>query len=304
MSDNAASRPLSDTENSGGEMPEQDPGTEPQPVPDTDPVEQEESEMEDPAALDALIAEKLGGPEPSSGESFDTASRARSTARPSLVPTAEEIMLMSSAQCLGQLKKHAVPYEKPGFETPLVKTPILLTGPIGGVRIAPMHPQKKPIHSVMDCRLALALVETAAECAAHGITDIEFYSTYRPLTAPPKTCPKGRAGKKCRTAQERYRKTVAEQKSQHRFARAIDIRRFKTATGETLDVLEDFDRRSGRPPCDYVPEASKARTLTALVCALHEHRVFSVMLTPNANKAHHNHFHFDLTPKARWYIVR
>ncbi len=163
---------------------------------------------------------------------------------------------------------------------------------------------KTPIHAVMDCHLVLALVEVARYARALGIVAVDFYSTYRPLSTPPENCPKRRAGKKCRTKQEQYQKIVSAKTSRHRFASAIDIRRFVTEDDEIIDVEADFERRSGTDPCSYTPETKKARILSDLVCGLHHNRIFNVMLTPNANKAHHNHFHFDVTPRASWHILR
>ena len=48
----------------------------------------------------------------------------------------------------------------------------------------------------------------------------------------------------------------------------------------------------------------KGQLLQDFACGLHKDKVFNVVLTPNANKAHHNHFHFDITPNATWYILR
>lgn len=263
--------------------------------------------MEDPSALEALILSKISTDNPETDSNKYLSGESDSYGRkplPAIVPSGEEIMKLTSTQCLKQLKQHKVPFKEADFETPLVETPVLLTGPIYGVRIAAMHPDKAPSHSVMDCRLVLALVQTAHQVKAYGINAIEFYSTYRPLSKPPDKCPQGAAGKKCQKKQQRYEQIRSAQTSQHRFARAVDIRLFRTESGDVLDVLNDFDRKSGTDPCSYVPTAQKARILSDIVCTLHARRIFNVMLTPNANKAHHNHFHFDLSPNARWYIVR
>ena len=156
----------------------------------------------------------------------------------------------------------------------------------------------------MDCHLALSLVAVARVAKSLDIAAIEFYSTYRPLKTPPRKCPKGKGRKKCLKRQREYHRIVKQQKSQHRFGRAIDIRWFKTADDRTIDVLEHFDRRSKQPPCSYHPTAPEATLLSKFVCRIYRQRLFNVMLTPNANKAHHNHFHFDLTPGARWNIIR
>ena len=221
------------------------------------------------------------------------------------IPPAPDNMGMSSKQCLAALEKRGVAFETPLFDTHLIETPVLLAGPVDGVRIGPhFQGKKKPTHAVMDCHLALAMSGVAQVAKRLGIAAIEFYSTYRPLKRPPKKCPKRAGRKKCLEKKRNYRKVVAAQKSQHRFGRAVDIRWLEMADGSRLDVLEHFERRDGVEPCSYSPASREAAVLTAFVCTIHRAHVFSVMLTPNANRDHHNHFHFDLTPRARFNILR
>jgi hypothetical protein len=280
-----------------------------------DAVEQEEQSMEDPEALRALIAAKCNETDlgvdtetPTGGDTDgtgDAASLLPLTSDNGVPPAAENLRL-SGKQCLSRLTSLGVSYERPTFETPHVTTPVLFTGPISGIRVGPRHQNaSKRTNAVMDCHLALALVEVAHIAASLGITAIEFYSTYRPLKPPPKKCPKkGKARKRCLKKRREYKRTLAAQKSQHRFGRAIDIRWFKTSDARTLDVLEHFERRFGTPPCSYRPKSADAQRLADFVCTVYRYRLFNVMLTPNANKAHHNHFHFDLTPGAHWNIIR
>lgn len=149
----------------------------------------------------------------------------------------------------------------------------------------------------------LALVELARQAKLLGVKEIQYYSTYRPLRKPPKSCKAGKAGSRCRKLKKSYRK-AQKSPSQHRAALAIDIRWFVTDRGETIDVLEDFERRSRADPCATRTRTEKGRLLQRFACGLHDEKIFNVMLTPNANKAHHNHFHFDITPNATWYILR
>ena len=268
-------------------------------------AEREEALLEDPDALDALIASKTRSLDEGSAD-FDGELSGHHVFPSGIgIPTATDNMRMSGSRCLQRLKEEKVSFEKPQFETPLIDTPVLLAGPIEEVRIGPRYTgNKRRTNAVMDCHLALALVAVARHAKQLGISTIEFYSTYRPLKRPPKKCPKGKGRKKCLKKVRAYRRTVKDQKSQHRFGRAIDIRWLQTTSEQKLDVLEHFERRSGEPPCSYLPEEENAKLLSQFVCGLYHYRVFNVMLTPNANKAHHNHFHFDVTPGAKWNIVR
>lgn len=70
--------------------------------------------------------------------------------------------------------------------------------------------------------------------------------------------------------------------SEHAFGRAIDIAGFRLADGAVINVERDwqagpyrsFLRRLARRACEY----------------------FSVVLTPDSNADHYNHFHFDIGP--------
>jgi hypothetical protein len=273
-----------------------------------DAVEQEEARMEDLDALAALISSKLQ-PESVPEEGLSEAPSEPSGSAPAAAAdiealTARDNLRIPAAKCRNRLKKLGISFKIPEFETPLVSSPVLLTSAIDGVRVAPRWAKQKPVNAVMDCHLVLALVDTVKVAKQLGIKEILFYSTYRPLKPPPKSCAKGRAGRNCRKLKKKYERVKRNQTSQHRFARAIDIRFVVTQDDTTLDVLEHFDRRSGADPCSYTPKTDEARLLTDWICAVHRHRIFNVMLTPNANKAHHNHLHFDLTPNAGWYVIR
>ncbi len=277
-------------------------------------LEAEEDRMEDSNALQMLIHARLSGEEApqskpgepmAAGEDEVAGGDAVDEALDRAAPAAGENMQLSGAACLRRLKAEGVSYERPRFETPRVGTPVLLSGPVADVQIRPRWPSGNREKEVMDCHLALALVEVAHQAKDLGVVEINFYSTYRPLRPPPKKCPKGKRRKRCLRAKRKYQRELrSKSPSQHRVARAIDIRFLQLEDGRTLDVLEHFDRRSGKDPCSYEPDTEEAKMLSKFVCGLWRTRTFNIMLTPNANKAHHNHFHFDLSAKAKWYIIR
>ena len=90
----------------------------------------------------------------------------------------------------------------------------------------------------------------------------------------------------------------------HRRGLAIDVGWLTTADGRAVAVLDDYELHSGAPPCEAGADTDVGRRLRDFACALHAAKAFNVVLTPNANKAHHNHFHLDVTPNARWAIIR
>lgn len=77
--------------------------------------------------------------------------------------------------------------------------------------------------------------------------------------------------------------------SQHSFANAIDIKAFTLKGGKRIAVQKTY----GKGP--EVPKTREGQFLRAVVRRAVDEGVFTVVLTPNFNRAHHNHFHFDLS---------
>ena len=77
--------------------------------------------------------------------------------------------------------------------------------------------------------------------------------------------------------------------------------------GSHLDVNDHFKGRIRAKTCG--PKARKVKTAEAIelreiVCAAVEQRLFNVVLTPNHNRAHRNHFHLEVMPGVEWMLVR
>ncbi len=75
-----------------------------------------------------------------------------------------------------------------------------------------------------------------------------------------------------------------ERISQHAFANAIDIAEFVTAKGEHIRVADHWD--TGDERAAFLREIHKGACV-----------IFGTVLGPEANAAHRNHFHLDLTPR-------
>jgi len=240
----------------------------------------------DPAGdpIAALIG-SLGAEAPVEGVGApiaSTAPPATSPAADTSGATAFDIWSMTDEACRARLDEAGVAVSTPDFETPFVKQPLLLDGPIRGVIVRPKLRRELRVNEVMDCRLIAALVDTAEIARSLGFSEILFYSTYRPM----------RDGAKAGKA------------SMHRRGLAIDVGWLATSDGAAVEVLESYERHEGAPPCDDDDGTDLGRRLRDFACTLHSRKTFNVVLTPNANKAHHNHFHLDITPDARWYIIR
>lgn len=77
-------------------------------------------------------------------------------------------------------------------------------------------------------------------------------------------------------------------RSQHATASALDIAGFRLADGRTISVLKDWPKDNA--------DARFLRQARDGACDM-----FSVVLSPDYNAAHRNHFHLDVGP---WWICR
>lgn len=216
------------------------------------------------------------------------------------VPPANELWQLSDKQCLAYLNDAQIKTHKPQFATPFVRTPLILDSPIEGVTIDTRW-STEPFRKVMDCRLIVSLIQLAAYARQSGVVQIQYYSTWRPIKTFDK-CGQGNKGKKCKKLYQRAQK--GHLPSQHSRATAIDIRWFTFEDGTVVDVLEHYEKNFHEPPCGDNPVTEKGQFLKNLACDLHAYKTFNVMLTPNADRDHANHFHFDITPNVNWYIIR
>jgi len=131
----------------------------------------------------------------------------------------------------------------------------------------------KPVR--VNCAFALRLLEferiaqeEAKELFGRRIARIEQLGTYA-----------------CRMMAE-YPDWVSE----HSFANAIDIRAFVLVGGHRIEVERHFVQ-NGRPT-----KSKPALLLRRLARRLYDEGVFSVVLTPNFDRRHANHFHLDGAP--------
>lgn len=72
--------------------------------------------------------------------------------------------------------------------------------------------------------------------------------------------------------------------SQHAFANAVDITAFVTAKGEHINLVAHWDAGDER--------AKFLRDIHSGAC-----KIFGTVLGPEANEAHRDHFHLDMTPR-------
>ncbi len=194
----------------------------------------------------------------------------------------QQILGLSRNKCYSVLKKHKVIFRKLAYRSG-VKIPIKIESSLGGVRFKQVHNKSK--HSIMDCRLAVALLSWTRILRRFGIDEVVYMRTY---TRGAKVRGSGKS-------------------SGHSWALAIDAAKFKSKRYGLLDVKYDwFDRRKGVSPCGSIQNHYTAarKVLRSIVCKSVQQNIFAVILTPHYNRAHHDHLHIELRPTKYSMILR
>jgi len=177
-----------------------------------------------------------------------------------------------------------------------IASPTRIKGPVGELTL--QVPAPKFSFGLLDCRLAVLLLELAPELTKWGVKSLRIDGFYR----------KGAriGGKKGK-------------KSQHAYGLALDLVTLEVmdpATGERveLDVKRDFYGKLGAPTCGpearlHVPdtasplEVRRSLLLRNFVCDLARGGWFHHMLTPNHDRAHESHLHLDIKRDSHWLSI-
>jgi hypothetical protein len=195
---------------------------------------------------------------------------------------------MGRGACEAELVRRHVPFA-PVDSARGVLAPVRLRGPLHGVTFhggVPAAQRATSVWEIVDCRLALALDDFAAQLAAHDVTEVVHFSIYRP---PSKHWPEGKLA------------------TRHPGGLAIDAGSFVKKDGTVLEVERDFHGHIGAVTCGFGagprPATPEAIELRSILCDAAEARLFNVMLSPDYNYPHRNHFHLEVTPGAKWFAV-
>lgn len=182
-----------------------------------------------------------------------------------------------AADCHAWLDLYGLTYEL-GPDRQGVAQPVTLTTPINGVAYRYVSNEAPRDTFFMDCSLAHSLARAAPILRARDIlevADIGVYN-YRCIGGgTPPDCPNG--------------------VSQHAYATAIDIAGFTDGLGTWYSVNDDWLIDTD-PTCEAATEGDKDALLHEVICELKAAGVWNIVLTPNYNDAHRNHFHVDLSP--------
>lgn len=195
---------------------------------------------------------------------------------------------LARPDCLAALKERKIAFTREG-DTRGVVIPVRLAGPLHGVEFKTNLPDKQratTIWEIGDCRLILAMDDFSAILAQHDIVTVIHYSMYR---APAKDWPADKPG------------------TRHPGGLALDAAKFIKKDGSKLVVDDDFHGAIGDKTCGDGaaphPATPEAIELRAILCEAAAQHLFNVMLTPNYNKPHHNHFHLEVTEGVKWFLL-
>jgi hypothetical protein len=170
--------------------------------------------------------------------------------------------------CTAELTRRGVsfkPASKPG-----IAIGVEITGPLGGVEWAPTS--KHPL--IIDCSLAVSLDEAGRHLRAVGVTRATWSSAYA-------------------------RRTVrgSGRPSKHSYGLAIDVPRMLAADAGELSVALDYEQGLGdRVDCLGHPATQAGALLKVTQCQLARSGLFHLVLSPDYDDAHHDHFHLEALP--------
>jgi hypothetical protein len=183
------------------------------------------------------------------------------------------------ADCQGWLDLYRLDYTV-GPAKQGVADPVTVKMPLNGVayRYSANTAPRETLYG--DCALMHSLAQAAPIVRAHDVTEIVDIGVYnyrcidQSLTPPNCTL------------------------SQHAYAKAIDIAELVTGDGTRYSVLKDWVIDPSGSTCAAETEGDKDTFLHRVICELKAAGVWNIVLTPNYNGAHRNHFHVDLTSGA------
>lgn len=194
---------------------------------------------------------------------------------------------LALATCREWLAAFRVDYTA-GPTQPGVVDPVTAKMPINGVPYKVVGANSPRTSMYADCRIIKSLVLAAPSFRERAIAQVTDYGVYNYRCiggGTPPNCPNGI--------------------SQHAYAMAIDLAGFTTSDDAFLSVNDDWviDPDS-EETCDAPTVEGKDRFLHELICELKAAEVWNIVLTPNYNDAHRNHFHVDLTPTSDFIELR
>ncbi len=147
-----------------------------------------------------------------------------------------------------------------------IEDPVWLHSPVLGTEL--LYYDGTPTEQVLaSCEMAHSLADTVLDMQPFGVTALLHLGTYN-----------------CRVI------SGTTTLSRHGYGDAIDIYGFDFEDGTQYTLVDDWEHHTDNPI------GSGAEFLYEAAYRWHDEQYWSIILTPNYNVAHDNHFHVDLTP--------
>jgi len=171
------------------------------------------------------------------------------------------------SQCTSELERRGVefkPVKKSG-----ITHGVEVTGPLGGITYSAAD---RPL--LIDCSLAVSLDEAGKYMKELGVTRVTFSSAY---------------------SKRNVRGT--NRPSKHSFGLAIDVHTFDVGALGTLRIAGDYEQGLGdEVDCVGRPLTQGGAVLKIMQCQLVRSGLFHLVLSPDYDDAHHDHFHLEASP--------
>ncbi len=179
------------------------------------------------------------------------------------------------AECTAELDARGVSWKR--AYRPGIEHPVEITGMLGGVQLTSSD---QPL--VIDCSLAVSLDEAGRYLRGQGIERATFSSAY-----------------------SRRNVRGTNHPSKHSYGLAIDVHTFSGPALGTLRIDNDYEQGLGNEvDCVGAPLTQGGMVLKVLQCQLVRSGLFYLVLSPDYDDAHHDHFHLEVPPWAERQAVR
>jgi len=180
-----------------------------------------------------------------------------------------------AGDCFAELDARHVAYKH--ASRPGIQLGVELTGSIGGIALTSEDQQL-----VIDCSLAVSLDEAGKYMTALGLDKATFSSGY-----------------------SRRNVRGTNHPSKHSYGLAIDVHTFSGPELGTLRVDRDFEQGLGdEMDCVGSPLTQGGAALKILQCQLVRSGLFYLVLSPDYDDAHHDHYHLEVKPWAQRQALR
>lgn len=169
---------------------------------------------------------------------------------------------------------------------------IKLSGPIHGVLFA-SGTNTTPMGDPIACEFAHTLVKFADLAKSKGFVRIGTLGSYCY-----RCCCSWSTTNYCRSLTDPEPDCSANGYSNHSWGRAVDVRYLYKADGTRYDINDDrhWTKYPTTETCTkgIAAQTGISKELYTLACEATQQKIFGILLTPNYNAAHRNHWHADI----------